>query len=105
MLREGPTPPVREGEVGAGNGSIPPAYPAISASPGRRWRYCVLRDYPTIYSVADMLEGFATLKRLATLPPHVVPGHDPLVLRRYPAAKPRLEGVAVRLKTDSLDRS
>ena len=28
---------------------------------------------------------------------HVVPGHDPLVFARYPAAKPGLEGIAVRL--------
>jgi hypothetical protein len=26
-----------------------------------------------------------------------VPGHDPLVFERYPAAKPGLEGIAVRL--------
>jgi hypothetical protein len=30
----------------------------------------------------------------------VVPGHDPLVLARYPAAKPGLEGWVVRLDAD-----
>ena len=25
------------------------------------------------------------------------PGHDPLVMRRYPPAKPELEGIVVRL--------
>jgi hypothetical protein len=30
----------------------------------------------------------------------VVPGHDPLVLKRYPAAKLGLEGWVVRLDVD-----
>jgi len=56
-----------------------------------------MRAYPTVYNVGDMLEGFATVRRLATSLQHVVPGHDPMVLQRYPAAKPGLEGIAVRL--------
>jgi len=44
-----------------------------------------------------VLEGYATLKKLAPSPDHIVPGHDPLVLARYPAAKPGLEGWIVRL--------
>jgi glyoxylase-like metal-dependent hydrolase (beta-lactamase superfamily II) len=56
-----------------------------------------MRAYPTVYNVGDMLEGFATIRRLASSLSHVVPGHDPLVLKRYPAAKPGLEGIAVRL--------
>ena len=59
-----------------------------------------MRAYPTVYNVGDMLEGFATIRRLATSLQHVVPGHDPLVLQRYPAAKPGLEGVAVRLDVE-----
>jgi glyoxylase-like metal-dependent hydrolase (beta-lactamase superfamily II) len=56
-----------------------------------------MRAYPTVYNVGDMLEGFATVRRLATSLQHVVPGHDPLVFQRYPAPKPVLEGIAVRL--------
>jgi glyoxylase-like metal-dependent hydrolase (beta-lactamase superfamily II) len=56
-----------------------------------------MRAYPTVYNVGDMLEGFATVRRLGTSLQHVVPGHDPLVFARYPAAKPGLEGIAVRL--------
>ena len=59
-----------------------------------------MRAYATVYNVGDMLEGFTRLKRLASSPRHVVPGHDPLVLRRYPAAKPELEGIAVRLDVE-----
>jgi hypothetical protein len=29
-----------------------------------------------------------------------VPGHDPLVLKQYPAPKQALEGIAVRLDVD-----
>jgi glyoxylase-like metal-dependent hydrolase (beta-lactamase superfamily II) len=56
-----------------------------------------MRAYPTVYNVGDMLKGFATVKRLANSPQHVIPGHDPLVLQRYPAPQPGLEGIAVRL--------
>ena len=56
-----------------------------------------MRAYPTVYNVGDMLEGFAAVRRLATSLRHVVPGHDPQVFQRYPAAKPGLEGIAVRL--------
>jgi hypothetical protein len=38
-----------------------------------------------------VVEGYETLKRLATSARHLVPGHDPLVLQRYPAAKAGLE--------------
>jgi glyoxylase-like metal-dependent hydrolase (beta-lactamase superfamily II) len=62
-----------------------------------------MRAHPTVYNVGDMLEGFATVRRLATLLQHVVPGHDPLVFDRYPAAKPGLEGIAVRLDVPAKD--
>src|SRR5690349_3872855 len=55
------------------------------------------RVFPTVYNVADAVEGYTILKRLAESPQHIVPGHDPLVMRRYPAASGDLEGVAVRL--------
>ena len=44
-----------------------------------------------------MLEGFRRLVALAPTPQHVVPGHDPLVLKRYPAPSPELEGIVARL--------
>jgi glyoxylase-like metal-dependent hydrolase (beta-lactamase superfamily II) len=55
------------------------------------------RVFPVCYSVAETLEGYATIKRLADSPGHVVPGHDPDVLKRYPAAAPGLEDWVVRL--------
>ena len=58
------------------------------------------RPFPIIYNLGDMLEGYRTLERLASSHRHIVPGHDPLVLERYPAAKPGLEGIAVRLDAE-----
>lgn len=58
------------------------------------------RLFPIVYNVGDMLEGFRTLRRLATSPSHIVPGHDPLVMERYPAAKPGMEDWIVRLDAD-----
>jgi glyoxylase-like metal-dependent hydrolase (beta-lactamase superfamily II) len=40
--------------------------------------------FPIVYNVADMLEGHKTCRLFADSPEHVVPGHDPLVLERYP---------------------
>jgi glyoxylase-like metal-dependent hydrolase (beta-lactamase superfamily II) len=58
------------------------------------------RVFPVTYNVEEVVEGYATLRKLATSPQHVVPGHDPLVLARYPAAKPGLEGWVVRLDVE-----
>ncbi len=44
-----------------------------------------------------MMEGFDKLRAAAPTPAHIVPGHDPEVMRRYPAPSPALEGIVVRL--------
>lgn len=61
------------------------------------------RVFPTVYNVAETLEGYGRLRKLAASPRHVVPGHDPIVLKRYPAAKPGLEGWIVRLDAEPKD--
>ena len=53
--------------------------------------------FPIVYSVADMVEGYAKMRALATSPAHIIPGHDPLVMDRYPAPKPDVGEVVVRL--------
>src|SRR6185436_14205222 len=55
------------------------------------------RVFPVTYSVAETLEGYSTLKKLADSPGHIIPGHDPQVLTRYPAARPGLEDWIVDL--------
>lgn len=58
------------------------------------------RVFPITYNVGEVLEGYRTLQRLAASPQHVIPGHDPLVLQRYPAAGPGLDGWVARLDAD-----
>ena len=58
------------------------------------------RVFPITYSVGEVLEGYETLKRLAGTMNRIVPGHDPLVLDRYPAARPGLEGWVARLDVE-----
>jgi glyoxylase-like metal-dependent hydrolase (beta-lactamase superfamily II) len=61
------------------------------------------RPFPIVADVADTLEGYKTMRRLASSPRHIIPGHDPLVLARYPAAAPGLEGIVARLDADPID--
>jgi glyoxylase-like metal-dependent hydrolase (beta-lactamase superfamily II) len=55
------------------------------------------RCFPTIFHVGDTLEGYSTLQRLAESRQHIIPGHDPLVMQRYAAPSPALEGIVARL--------
>ena len=41
--------------------------------------------FPAVSDVCEMLEGYQQLYRLASSPEHIIPGHDPEVLRLYPA--------------------
>ncbi len=56
-----------------------------------------LAPFPIVYNVGDMLDSHRKLKRLAETPQHIIPGHDPLVLERYPAPSTALQGAVVRL--------
>jgi len=58
------------------------------------------RPFPIVYNVAEMLAGHAKCYALASSRAHVIPGHDPLVLARYPAAARGLEGWVARLDVD-----
>jgi hypothetical protein len=43
------------------------------------------------------MKGYETLRRLADSIHHIIPGHDPLVMKRYAAPARELEGAVVRL--------
>ncbi len=58
------------------------------------------RPFPIVHDVAAMLEGHRTLKALASADDLVIPGHDPLVLTRFPAARPELARHIARLDAD-----
>jgi glyoxylase-like metal-dependent hydrolase (beta-lactamase superfamily II) len=55
------------------------------------------RPFPIVWSVAEMVDGYRRLRELAESPAHIIPGHDPLVLQRYPAPEKSLEGIVARL--------
>lgn len=55
------------------------------------------RPFSTAFNVGDMLAGFELLYRLGGDLAHIVPGHDPLVMHRYPPLRPELAGVVARL--------
>ena len=58
------------------------------------------RIFSILDSAADVLEGYGRLRELAARPELIVPGHDPLVLRRYPPSDDRLAGLAARLDVE-----
>ena len=58
------------------------------------------RVFPVTFSVGDTLEGYSTIKKLADSLDHIIPGHDPQVVQKYPAAAPGLEQLVVRLDAE-----
>ena len=58
------------------------------------------RPFPVVASVTEMVDGWRKVCALASDPRHVVPGHDPLVMKKYRAPNPALEGIAVRLDAE-----
>jgi glyoxylase-like metal-dependent hydrolase (beta-lactamase superfamily II) len=55
------------------------------------------RPYSIVTDLARMYGAFDLVRSLADSPARVVPGHDPLVMERYPAVRKGLEGVAVQI--------
>lgn len=53
--------------------------------------FSIVSDLPAMYGAFDLVRS------LAGSPDRIVPGHDPLVMERYPAARKDLEGVVARL--------
>lgn len=61
------------------------------------------KPFPIVADMEDVLNGYATLKRLAGTARRVVPGHDPLVLVRYPALNAATQGIVHRLDVARTD--
>lgn len=57
------------------------------------------RPFPIVENMAAYLDAFRLIEALADSPRHVIPGHDPLVLSRYPRALPDVPDI-VRLDLD-----
>jgi glyoxylase-like metal-dependent hydrolase (beta-lactamase superfamily II) len=59
------------------------------------------RPFPIVENVSAYLDAFRRIEQLASSPQHIIPGHDPLVLTRYPRARPELADI-VRLDLDPI---
>ena len=58
------------------------------------------RAYTTMFNVGEALQGYAKLEALADSNRHIIPGHDPLVMQRYPAASQEMAGIVARLDVE-----
>ncbi len=59
--------------------------------------------YPLLYKVGDMLRGFDEMRSLADSPTHIIPGHDPLVIERFPAVSTASRGIIARLDSEPIE--
>jgi glyoxylase-like metal-dependent hydrolase (beta-lactamase superfamily II) len=55
------------------------------------------QSFPIVYNMGDMLDGFETIKKLASSENMIIPGHDPEVLRRFPRSLEGTERWIVRV--------
>ncbi|WP_421851035.1 N-acyl homoserine lactonase family protein [Oricola sp.] len=53
--------------------------------------------FPILWDEAAIRRGFERLFELSPSRDHIIPGHDPMVMRAYPAPSPELEGIVARL--------
>ncbi len=60
------------------------------------------RCFHLVYHLGEAIEGYERLLALAQSPRHVVPGHDPLVVHRYPSVSEALSGIAMRLDLEPI---
>jgi glyoxylase-like metal-dependent hydrolase (beta-lactamase superfamily II) len=55
------------------------------------------RPYSIVDHLPSMYRAFDRIRELADAEELIIPGHDPAVLKRFPAAAPGLAGLAVRV--------
>ena len=53
--------------------------------------------FPIVHDIGEMIDGWKTMHELVDDPQHIIPGHDPAVMRQYRAPDPSMEGIIVRL--------
>ena len=71
----------------------------VLASDAAHYYECLTdgRPFQTHENMYLMLEGYRRLRQLAEDDAHIVPGHDPDVLARYPAPDTAMEGIVAAL--------
>lgn len=58
------------------------------------------RPFMAVLDVGAAIDSFLKIETLAASPSHIIPGHDPLVMRQYPAVSSSLREIAARLDVD-----
>ena len=58
------------------------------------------KPFPVVADVAQMIDGWRTMRNLVDDQRFIIPGHDPAVMDMYNAPAPELEGIAVRLDAE-----
>ena len=53
--------------------------------------------FPIVHNVGDVVTGYTKLNELATTPELIIPGHDPLVVTRFPCPDKKFIGDIVKL--------
>ena len=53
------------------------------------------KPFPLVVDIFRMAEGWRICEELADGPDHIIPGHDPLVLQRFPAVDGNAEAVRI----------
>lgn len=61
------------------------------------------KPFSITINLEETLRTYDRLQQLASTPKQVVPGHDPLVLKKYPAWKPETKGIVHRLDAPRVD--
>ena len=56
--------------------------------------------FPIVANAMQMTAGWDRMRQLASRPDYIVPGHDPLVMKRYREPAPGLRGVVVQLDAE-----
>jgi glyoxylase-like metal-dependent hydrolase (beta-lactamase superfamily II) len=51
------------------------------------------RPFPIVDNISAYLDAYDIIEGLASSPAHIIPGHDPLVIERYPAALPGIHDI------------
>lgn len=55
------------------------------------------RPFPIVADVTAMADGWEKLRSLTDDPSRIIPGHDPEVMRHFPAPSQAMQGIVVRL--------
>lgn len=55
------------------------------------------KPFPIVVDVGEMVDGWKKMRRLVDDQSRIIPGHDPEVMKMYPAPSREMEGIVVRL--------